>query len=77
MWALAVDKRQQLWRDYEANPTVKGQRGQMKTNPVFSEIRALSAIIARYEDQYGLTPLAQMRLGIEFLGGRTLEEQAL
>jgi hypothetical protein len=72
-WCQAVDQRETLWQEYQDEPLVEGQRGIMKTNPAFVQMRALDALIARYEDQYGLTPLAQMRLGIEFLGGKALE----
>ena len=73
-WCQAVDQREMLWQEYQDEPMVMGQRGVMKTNPAFVQVRALDAVIARYEDQYGLTPLAQMRLGIEFLGGKALED---
>lgn len=72
-WCQAVDQRETLWQDYQDEQLVMGQRGVMKTNPAFVQMRALDVLIARYEDQYGLSPLAQMRLGIEFLGGKALE----
>lgn len=70
----AVDERQQLWEDAVKRPVVWGAQGTEIRNPKWAIIRQLDLLIARLEDQYGLTPLAQMRLGIDFLSGATLEQ---
>lgn len=68
-----IDQRHRLWDEWQAiGPLVKTTHGTVQTNPLWRTIRDLDAEIAHYEEQFGLTPLAQLRLGVEFLQGQRL-----
>ena len=68
-----IDKRHALWREWETTgPLVRLASGTVVVNPTWRVIRDLDAEIAHYEEQFGLTPLAQLRLGVEFLQGQKL-----
>jgi len=73
-YAQAVGQRQALWEEVAKRATIQTDNGNLVRHPNWSIIRQLDQMMMRYEDQFGLTPLSQMRLGIDFLSGRTLEE---
>ena len=72
-WCRLISEREELWQEWLGEPTVLGSKAQRMTNPLWLTVRDLDREIARYEDQFGMTPLAQMRLGVEFLRGRNME----
>jgi hypothetical protein len=54
---------------------VKGSTGQMRSNPLLETAQRLDASILRLENELGLTPLAQARLGVATGSAQlTLEE---
>jgi hypothetical protein len=73
-WIRLVDQRQRLWLIYKDQPLVVGSHRQPMTNPIWRQVRDLDEEIMRYEESFGMTPLAQMRLGVEFLTGQALHE---
>lgn len=73
-WIRLVSRRHDLWLEWERiGPLVRSVRGTPMTNPVWRIVRDLDEEIAHYEEQFGMTPLAQMRLGVEFMLGKGLE----
>lgn len=66
-WAEAVDERHRAWRDYLADPVLPTVRGGYVINPSFMVVSRLDKVIIQYENHFGMTPLAQLRLGIDFL----------
>lgn len=44
---------------------VKGSTGQLRTNPLADHLMKLEGVILRLENEYGLTPMARTRLGIQ------------
>ena len=76
-WARCLDARQKLWGLWRDRPLVKGSHNQVMVNPVWRQIRDLSDEIHRIEEAFGMTPLAQMRLGITFLHQRSLRQRML
>lgn len=47
-----------------ATPLVTGSTGQLVSNPLVNQITLLTREIVHYEEHFGMTPLARMRLGI-------------
>lgn len=73
-WANLVSRRHDLWDQFiTIGPIVVGSHKQAMTNPIWRIVRELDAEIAHYEEQFGMTPLAQMRLGVEFFTGKNLQ----
>lgn len=73
-WARLVSRRYDLWAQFVADgPTITGAGGTQIVNPAWRIVRELDAEIAHYEEQFGMTPLAQMRLGVEFFTGKNLQ----
>lgn len=72
-WIRLVHQRTWLWESYRKQPLVLGSKNQPMTNPIWRQVRELSAEIATYEEAFGMTPLAQLRLGVEFLTGQALQ----
>ena len=71
-WAQCLDQRERLWGMWKNQPLIRGSHGQLMTNPLWRTIRDLNEEIARAEEVFGMTPLAQLRLGVTFLQERTL-----
>ena len=66
-WIRCIDQRNRLWNLWARQPLVKGSHGQPMTNPAWRTIRDLTEAIERAEHEFGMTPLAQLRLGVTFL----------
>lgn len=73
-WARLVHQRAWIWEEWRPAPVVKNRDKHIVTNPLWRTVRELDGEILRYEEQFGMTPLAQMRLGVEFLRGRQMEQ---
>jgi P27 family predicted phage terminase small subunit len=67
-WAHCLSERARFSELVELSPLVKGSAGQLRRNPLVDHIALLNAEITRYEDHFGMTPLARMRLGIASAG---------
>jgi len=73
-WITLVSDRERLWSRFHAGEdddsaepeslTVFGSQGQRVINPLLRLEERLSREIMAYEDRFGMTPLARMRLGI-------------
>jgi P27 family predicted phage terminase small subunit len=57
---------------FEVEPIVAGSTGQATLSPWALEVARLEAAVARLEAQFGLTPLARLKLGISFEEGINL-----
>jgi hypothetical protein len=66
-WIKCVDRRVRLWELWSKQPLIKGSHGQPMTNPLWRTLRELTETIERAENEFGMTPLAQLRLGVTFL----------
>lgn len=55
--------------DEQGGRTAKGSTGQTVLNPLYRRLADLDAQIAKAEEQFGMTPLARMRLGIAIRDG--------
>lgn len=73
-WARCLDQREKLWEIYAKHPLVKGSHQQVMSHPVWRQVRELNEEIAKAEEAFGMTPLAQLRLGVTFLHERTLAQ---
>ena len=70
-WILSVHEWWTLKADFDDEPITAGSRGQLRANPLEKRIASLEAEIRRFEDDFGMTPKARMRLGIAFAGPPT------
>ncbi|MCC6381417.1 MAG: hypothetical protein IT304_02865 [Dehalococcoidia bacterium] len=53
---------------------MKGSYQQLTLNPLFRRLRELDREIARAEERFGMTPLARMRLGVNYLQEQAAKE---
>jgi hypothetical protein len=70
-WIWCVSERDRVLADVYGHPdgpqvTVTGSMGQEVVNPALKYEERLSREIMAYEERFGMTPLARMRLGIAF-----------
>lgn len=63
-WAICLSEREKLTAKVQETPFVGGSMGQPVINPLVTLIQQYAKEIARLEEHFGMTPLAQMRLGI-------------
>lgn len=63
-WVLCVSERQHAIEAYQGREIVLGSMGQDALNPLIRYAQALGKEIQHYEEQFGMSPLARMRLGI-------------
>jgi P27 family predicted phage terminase small subunit len=63
-WALLVSERERLREEYTKTPLTIGASGSLIENPLGRVIARYTNQINRYRDQFGMTPLSRMRLGI-------------
>ncbi len=73
-WVRCLDAREKMWQIWRERPLVKGSHGQIMANPVWRQIRDLSEEIKSAEEAFGMSPLAQLRLGITFRAERSPRE---
>jgi P27 family predicted phage terminase small subunit len=64
-WILAVDEWLRLKLIIDEQPTTEGSTGQLRVNPLATRLKEVEAVISKYEDQFGMTPMSRMRLGIK------------
>lgn len=65
-YVYAISERELLEEEIRGNPLVPGSQGQMVRNPLFDIMRERTREIEKFREQFGLTPLARMRLGIAY-----------
>lgn len=65
-WAVCLSERERVWAKLRKEWTVTGSMGQRVINPLGTYMDRLTREIARYEDKFGMTPQARMRLGVTF-----------
>ena len=70
-WAHCLSERERFSELIESSPLVKGSTGQPVNNPLVGQVAKLTREIAHYEEHFGMTPLARMRLGIDALAELT------
>lgn len=63
-WAFCVSERDRLRVELKKHPLVPGARGTLIENPLARLIARYTDQINRYRDQFGMTPLSRMRLGV-------------
>jgi P27 family predicted phage terminase small subunit len=56
-------------------PVVRGSKGQLRANPLANRMDALDGSLRAIEEQFGLTPLGRMRLGLEVIKRPDLRAQ--
>jgi P27 family predicted phage terminase small subunit len=69
------DERQRCWRAVRSERLVVGSKGQVAINPLARRVSTLDREITALEDRFGLSPLARLKLGVQFHeAARSLEE---
>lgn len=63
-WALCLSERDRLTPLAQKEPLIPGSQGQLVKNPLYSVIADYTRRISQYREQFGMTPLSRMRLGI-------------
>lgn len=63
-WIGCVSERFHTVEAIAKEPTVKGSMDQDVINPLLAYLKELERKIEKYEEQFGMTPLAAMRLNI-------------
>lgn len=63
-WAYCISERDRLRPLLRKEPLVIGSTGQLVANPLEKIINQYTRQIDRYREQFGMTPLSRMRLGI-------------
>jgi P27 family predicted phage terminase small subunit len=61
-WCRCVDQRERLWKLWRNQPLMTGMKGGLVGNPLWRQIKDLTADIDRAEQVFGMTPLYKMRL---------------
>jgi len=61
-WIRCVDQRNRLWALWTRQPLMEGRKGGLIGNPLWRQIKDLTADIDRAEDVFGMNPRAKMRL---------------
>ena len=72
---VSLDEREKLRAATGRAPMVKGSHEQLMLNPLFRRIRELNREIAWAEEQFGMTPLARLRLGVRCLQERAAADE--
>lgn len=65
-WIWCVSERDRVLEEVGRDTTVRGSMGQNVLNPLLKYEERLTREIVAYEDRFGMTTLARMRLGIAF-----------
>jgi P27 family predicted phage terminase small subunit len=69
------DERERCYRVVKSGRLVEGSQGQVVLNPLYRQMSVFDAEIRQLEDRFGLTPLARMKLGVQFgEAARSLED---
>lgn len=63
-WAWLVSERDRLQPMLKKEPLTVGSTGQLVVNPIAKLVADYTRRITTYRDQFGMTPLSRMRLGI-------------
>lgn len=63
-WAWLMSERDRLQPMVKKEPLVLGSTGQLVVNPISKLVADYTRRITQYRDQFGMTPLSRMRLGI-------------
>lgn len=63
-WIRQVDEYERVQRVFRKSRLVRGSTGQPVLNPLAAYINTLEQSIARTETEFGMTPMARLRLGI-------------
>jgi hypothetical protein len=61
-WIRCVDQRFRLWSLWTKQPLMTGMKGGLVGNPLWRQIKDLTADIDRAEQVFGMTPLYKMRM---------------
>lgn len=60
------DEQERALRAYRAEPVWKGSKGQPVVSGFAEEYARLERLVAPLEDRFGLSPLARLKLGVQF-----------
>lgn len=74
-WARAQAAAEQIEQGGQQTLLSTGSTGQVIEHPLLGIERAASALLLRFAEQYGLTPVARTRLGLAELQRRTLARE--
>jgi P27 family predicted phage terminase small subunit len=73
--ATLYDERERCYRSAQKGRLVEGSMGQMVLNPLYKHLGVLDVEIRQLEDRFGLTPMARLKLGVQFgEASRSLED---
>lgn len=70
-WIAAISERETIAAKIADEQTTKGSTGQDRLNPQYATLKELERTIAHYEEAFGMTPLARMRLGFAISQGKS------
>lgn len=75
-WIRAVEELEQhLVTIEETGVTVKGSTGQVRMHPLYNRVEKLEEQIGKFEQQFGMTPLARVKLGLHLAEGALTAER--
>lgn len=60
------DERERCYRSAKKNRLVAGSQGQWVLNPLYKQMNVLDTEIRNMEDRFGLSPMARLKLGVQF-----------
>jgi P27 family predicted phage terminase small subunit len=63
-WIRDVDEYERTLDEYRQERLVQGSMGQPRLNPLAARLKDLEAVIRETERDFGMTPMARLRLGI-------------
>ncbi len=63
-WIRDVDEYERALREFRRKRLVAGSTGQLRLNPLAGRMKDLEASISAAENQFGMTPLSRLRLGV-------------
>lgn len=70
-----IDQQDRARRDAIEAPYVMSKQGNPISSPAFRQWRDINEQVMKLEEALGLTPRAQLRLGVEFLVGRRIAKE--
>lgn len=75
-WIKATDEYDRVAKTVKRARLVKGSMGQPVLNPLVQYLAQLEGQIAKAETEFGMTPMARLRLGIAAIDARTRAQRA-
>lgn len=65
-WARCISERELFMEELKDSPLARGSMGQLVKHPLWDVVKELNRQIEKYREQFGMSPLARLRLGVAY-----------